>query len=193
MKAARGFTLVETLVALAVFAVVAALAWGGLDQLARSRAHIDREQAALRDLQRSLVRLDADLRRAVDRPLQTASGARRPAFEGRADGFTVSHQPEAVAASVLPGVRASLWQWREGVWQRLPAQAARGGAAARGTHRLEGVERVQLRYLDAGGRWHAQWPEAGTAALPRAVELRLTLAGRGEVRRLVELLPEARE
>ncbi len=36
-----GFTLIEILVALAVFAALAAIAWGALNQIARTRAAIE--------------------------------------------------------------------------------------------------------------------------------------------------------
>lgn len=62
---------------------------------------------------------------------------------------------------------------------------------------LEGVQKMQLRYLDKKGVWQPQWPpaSAGTgekvlALLPQAVELKLEHTGYGELTRLLRL-PDA--
>ena len=51
------------------------------------------------------------------------------------------------------------------------------------------VRRLQLRYLDAQGRWLDAWPRRDDKpeALPQAVEFRLDIDGVGEISRLIEL------
>jgi len=55
---------------------------------------------------------------------------------------------------------------------------------------LEGVESLELRWLDADGDWQPQWPPPNVpenAGLPRAAEVELRLADRGELRWLFRL------
>jgi general secretion pathway protein J len=66
----RGFSLIELLIALAVFATMAALAYGGLDSVARTRAELGRQQDAFRDLMRGVGLIERDLRQAISRPVR---------------------------------------------------------------------------------------------------------------------------
>lgn len=58
---ARGFTLVELLVALAVMALMAGLSWRGIDGMVRSRAQIQQRADAVLALQAGLAQWSADL------------------------------------------------------------------------------------------------------------------------------------
>ena len=58
---------------------------------------------------------------------------------------------------------------------------------------LGGVERIEVRYLDAGRQWDTQWPPLGGTGdrafrlRPLAVEITLVLEDYGELKRLVEV------
>ncbi len=60
---------------------------------------------------------------------------------------------------------------------------------------LDGVESIVFRYLTADGEGSEQWPPtnvpgpAGFRLRPRGVQVVLTLADEGEIRRLVEIAP----
>ncbi|MCY1533002.1 type II secretion system protein J [compost metagenome] len=67
---------------------------------------------------------------------------------------------------------------------------------------LDGVTRLQLRYLDGDGNWQSSWPpsqgsgEEQLKELPRAIELILEHRHYGELRRLLRLpdvMPEGAE
>jgi type II secretion system protein J len=57
---------------------------------------------------------------------------------------------------------------------------------------LGGVANVEIRFLDAAGEWHIEWPpidvqDARRFILrPRAIEIALELVGLGRVWRLIE-------
>jgi general secretion pathway protein J len=58
---------------------------------------------------------------------------------------------------------------------------------------LDQVERVDIRYLNAGREWVTQWPpldnarDPGFRSRPRAVEITIVLTDYGELRRLIEV------
>lgn len=191
----RGFTLLELLVALAVFAVAAALAWGGLDLLARSRQQLAAETAALADLQRSLQRFERDLRQAVPRPVRGESGG--PALQGDGQRLELSvWLPTEGWNAGGPEVERIGWRCdAEGLrrirWAGLDASPATPRSE---TLLLPGAGNCRLRYFPDRGLSSPRWPpaEAGDP-LPRAVELQFerTQGGRVETfRRLIEL-PQA--
>src|SRR4249919_3461842 len=78
----RGFSLIELLVALAVFATMAALAYGGLDSVARTRAELGRQQDSFRDLMRGIGLIERDLHQAIARPVRGNYGEALPALIG---------------------------------------------------------------------------------------------------------------
>jgi general secretion pathway protein J len=63
---ARGFTLVELLVAITVLAIVAVLGWRGLDGIVRSREQLTSEMEQTRGIQLAFAQLQSDLEQVAD-------------------------------------------------------------------------------------------------------------------------------
>ena len=83
---ARGFSLIELLVALAVFAALAAAAYGGLAQIAATRGALAKQQDRFAQIVRAVSVLERDLRQAISRPVRgNGSGEWLPALEGAGD------------------------------------------------------------------------------------------------------------
>ena len=70
----RGFTLLELLVALFVSAVMFAIGYAGLTQVARNRAEVLVAQRSLGDLQRAVRVLTNDLSQIAPRPIRDELG-----------------------------------------------------------------------------------------------------------------------
>jgi len=195
-----GFSLVELLVALAVFATMAALAYGGLGSIVRTRGELAHQQARLRALMRSVALLERDLRQAAVRPVRGNDGAELPAFVGTSGRVELTRigfaNPQAEVRSnlervfyALDGATLDRGSWP--VLDRAPATAPTMRTL------LDGVDELRLRYLDGANRWSDRWPplQAGAQAadvavppLPRAVEFRITSPAWGEITRTVELV-----
>ncbi|UXI67565.1 type II secretion system minor pseudopilin GspJ [Tahibacter amnicola] len=196
MKAfrAHGFTLVEALVATAVFAIMSALAWGGLSAVIRSREALAAEQQDFTRTLRSVSVLERDLLSVVRRPVRDNYGAALPALKGDGDRIEFSHlgwgSPDSEARSSIERVGYLL----DGKTLRRARYVVLDRAASTTpvmqTLR-DGVTRFQLRYLNGGSnQWVDAWPprDAKDTDLPRAIEFRLDIDGLGEVTRLIELL-----
>jgi general secretion pathway protein J len=197
-SARRGFSLIELLVAVAVFATMAALAYGGLDSAVRARVELGREQDAFRSLMRSVSLLERDLREAVDRPVRGNNGELLPALAGTADRIELTRigfaNPQAEVRANLERVfyafdHAALVRGAYPVLDRAP------GTGAQVRTLRDKVESLGLRYLDTGNRWSDSWPPlqaagataAPPAALPRAIEFRIGTADYGQITGIVEL------
>lgn len=201
MNRSRAFSLVELLVALAVFAALSAAAYGGLAQLARTRAALAQQQDRLAAVTRTVAELERDLRQAVSRPVLGNNGnVPLPALAGVSNAIELTRlgyaNPRAEPRSHLERVayaldRKSLRRGRYAVLDRAPDSVPATTAL------LDRVGELRLRYLGCDGSWREAWPPSGPldcadgvaqgGLLPRAVEFRFTLDDLGEVRRLVEL------
>lgn len=193
---ARGFSLIELLVALVVFAALAAAAYGGLNQIARTRGALAAQQDRFAAITRAVAVLERDLRQAVDRPVVGNNGALLPAVIGSPGNLELSRlgfanplaEPRSNIERVVYGLDSGkLQRGRYAVLDRSPNSVP-------ATRMLvDRVGQFNLRYFDrASGAWSDVWPPQGGAAtgagsLPRAIEFRITFTSLGEIRRVVEL------
>jgi len=97
----RGFTLIEVLVALFILAIMAGLAWRGIDAVVRSRDVVQQRMERLQRLQTVLAQWDADLRQVID--TQVVPGLK---FDGAAMRLT-RPQPDGLHRWASPTTTSS--------------------------------------------------------------------------------------
>ncbi len=190
-KARFGFTLLELLVALAIFALLSALGYTGLQSLLRTQAATTERSRDFARLTRALVLLQNDVGQALARPIRdnqgdtvvpmVADAGTNPTLELTREGWLNLSQGETPMLQRIgyrfDGERLIRRSWP--VLDRAPDTAPRETLA------LPNVKSIQLRFLDTNGSWQPSWPPAAAQqALPRAMELRLELRDWGSIRRL---------
>lgn len=190
---AQGFTLVELLVALAVFAIIAAAAYAAIAQLTRVQSTLDAKHTRLRELQTALGAMERDLRYALNRQSRDSQGAVEPALAGRRDAFRVSRSGRAnPMAAARANVERVAWQWRDRklerrAWPNLDGARFDQVPAA---ELLTEVDALSLSYLDTEGRWLDSWPTNNTPfpeRLPKAVRISLSCRDYGDIQRVIAL------
>lgn len=181
----HGLTLIELMVALAIFAILGTLTYRGTTQLAGSGQALTVELERWRAIERALDIIETDLMEIVA-PDGTPTGTRRPAIE-LASGSTGSELRVLGFSSGGAARRSGFLHTGERLeWRRWPDRHSR--ATPQTDTLLDKVRDVRWRFLGASG-WVEQWP-AGPAtsdAVPAGIEIRLDLADTGPLTRVYAL------
>lgn len=187
--AERGFTLVEVLVALLIFGMLAAGGVAILSFSVRAQAGVAAKLDDVSDLHRTLSILSADLAQAVDRPTRDERGARLPAFTGEAGGAADPAlrlvrggwgNPDGLAR---PGLQKVAYRIANGALERIAWPMLDGAAPLPPATLLTDVADATFRYRYRGA-WSDRWNGANGVPLPDAVELRVTRVDRRAYRQL---------
>lgn len=198
-RSQRGFTLLELLIAIAIFALLGLATYRMLDSVLSADAVTREHERQLRELTRAISAFERDLRQVALRPIRDGFGDPQPALHSDLADATVLELTRAGWRNPLGQPRAELqrvrWQlsgeqWQRRYWRVLDrAQDSQPQVQ----QALEGVTSLSLRYLDKDGQWQPDWPPSSVSGdalltgLPRAVELRLQHRRYGELRRLIRL------
>lgn len=191
------FTLVELLVALAIFALLAAFAYRGLDAMLQSREALQQESRKWRDLSLFVARLERDLAAVLDRQATGASGtALAPVSSSletpvSREGLALTRSGSPLQENALAAPQRIAYRLREGRVERLAwasvDAAPRDEPAA--VPVLADVSQLAFRFLAPRGEWRTQWGLPGNAAErpPAAIEVTLQLASGERIVRLVDM------
>jgi general secretion pathway protein J len=165
----RGFTLVEMLVSLLIFGIIASIATAMATGATRSFAASQGALGTVTALDDMRTILAADLGQAARRPSLGADGKPMPAFTLTPDGFVLTRYR---AEGVLPAVEKVAWGHADGLLLRQPFPAIDGAPPGDATPMIKGIAGARFRVMTDSG-WSDSWAPSDPADLPRAVELTL--------------------
>jgi general secretion pathway protein J len=177
-----GFTLVEVLLALAIFGVIAVLGYRATASLTDGEARLSAEALRWRTLEALFTRFEADIRQAVPRGVRAgpriepawlalpADSAGNAALVFTRAGAEFADEPGVAGQRI--GYRLRGHEVEIAYWPHLDNAADTQPAVYT---LVDGVTGFRVAYLNRAGAWRDNWPVQGEAALPRAVRVELTL------------------
>lgn len=140
---ARGFTLVEVLVALLIMSVIAAMGWQGVSAMATARERTAAASERMLRLQAVIGQWEQDLESVYDGP--------------RVPGLHFDGAALRLVRRSDDGVRLVVWALREGTWSRWASPVYTSQApleqAWNASFQLQGQEPGQLKLLEGLGGW----------------------------------------
>ncbi|MBT8419749.1 MAG: type II secretion system minor pseudopilin GspJ [Gammaproteobacteria bacterium] len=168
----RGLTLIELLIALAIFAVLSAMAHGAIRAALEARERIEDQAARLGALQKAITVMERDISQMVHRSIRDENGEPLPALVS----------PGSTLDSALSG-KFRLMEFTRTGWQN-PTGAKRGhlrriayeiddkrllrlawhvldraqDSLPLSSVLLTQVNAVEIRYLGADNQWQTEWP-----------------------------------
>jgi general secretion pathway protein J len=193
----HGFTLLELLVAVAIFAVLSAMAYGGLRNVIDNSQQTEIAMQRLQQVQLAMLKISRDLTQLSQRSIRdeygntsnyiltgqgddiffefTRSGRRNPAEMLRSHLQRVAYKIEENTLSRLH------WPHLDRTQEMLPYESVL----------LEEVESASIRFLDNNNEWHNEWPPLsatgqldGSSVALSAIEFTVTLQDWGELVRI---------
>lgn len=176
-KSERGFTLVEVMIALFIFGMIAAAGVALLSFSVRAQAATSARLDRVASIARLSSALSADLAQAMDRPARDDRGTLRPAFVGESGGnsgtdflhFTRGGWSN-LDSEPRSGLQKVAWRWHDGVIERQGWPMLDGAAPLPAATMLDHVRSVALRYR-VDGAWSDRWEGLPNVPLPQAVEI----------------------
>jgi len=193
----KGFTLLELLVALAIFSMLSMMAYGGLQTVIETRKSSQFSSERLSQVQLAVLSITNDLRQAVLRTIRDKQGDYLFAMQSDVNGdnqlewsrlgyrnparLKRSHVQRVAYLNKEQKIYRMTWPVLDRAQDTTPQ------------HReiLNNVVSMEWRFLNQENRWLSSWPETGDQSaatrLPRAVEVNIELEDWGKIRRLVFL------
>jgi general secretion pathway protein J len=196
----KGFTLLELVVAITVFAIMATMAYSGLNNVMLARAQSDASADQLRQLQTAMTWVSRDIEQIVDRGIRDEYGVPKDSvigneFEGYLIEFTrmgwrnPANRPRSHLQRVAYGVRDE--QLVRAYW-RVVDRAE--DSKAYESVLLDGVESMEIRYLGTDDEWHRSWPPQALGENkkidkpPRGIEVNIETKAFGKITRLYRVV-----
>lgn len=192
-----GFTLLELLVAVAIFAVLSAMAYGGLSNVIDNSQRTELSMQRLQQIQLAMLKISRDFTQLSQRGIRdeygnpnnyiltgeggdifiefSRGGRRNPAELQRSHLQRVAYKLEENTFSRL------YWPHLDRTQEMQPYENVL----------LEDVEDASIRFLDDSNEWHNEWPPLSATGQPgdtsvalSAIEITLELHDWGELVRI---------
>jgi general secretion pathway protein J len=197
-----GFTLIEVLIAVVIFALMAAVAYRGLGAILETKRQVDVENEKWRRIALLFTRLERDLAVVVPRPIRDATKPYADALTGEAvvvcdncAQLAFTRMGSADETSTLAAPQRVGYRLRNGnvellLWPVLD-QAPRTTPEA--NILIGDIADLKFQYLDKQRQWQTRWPQTtaqtdgGSPELPKAVKVDVTLKSGEALTRLFDI------
>lgn len=202
-SASRGFTLIEVLVAMSLFAIMSIMAYGGLESVMRNHEHTRASMQRLQEIQLAMLNMQRDFEQITKRTASDELGTKLTAISTTQNTdwliqFTRLgwNNPANLPRSHLQRIAYRLNEDDDistlmRIYWPYVDRASEDQIVEKPL--LTHVTSAKLRFLDKTQKWQDQWPPVNldvNNALtnwPIAIEITLQLDDWGEIKRLFRI------
>ncbi len=206
MSKQRGFTLLELLVAIAIFALLGVGSYRLLASTITTRDTARQHDAALMQLQKAFTVMNRDFSQVVSRSIRDEFGDKKGAvvLKNNTIEFTRAGWPNPLqqARSELQRISYEVNTKGELIRASWPQLDRERGTKPQQSIVLKGVEGIQIKATNQSGTLEGDWPslqqqqaqgqaqankDAALDEVPRGLEIIITVKPWGEIRRFFRL------
>ncbi|MCU7922362.1 MAG: type II secretion system minor pseudopilin GspJ [Candidatus Thiodiazotropha sp. (ex Dulcina madagascariensis)] len=193
----RGFTLLELLIAITIFAILATFAYAGLKVVLDTEHQTSLYNRRMSKLQLGLNLMQRDIQQAVNRPIRNEHGDEEPAFMSGGFSGIMLQMTRGGYPNPMKLPRSNLqrvgYQYEENNLYRLtwPTLDRAQDSKPNRQKLIDEIASVEFFFYDKTMKKQSEWPLDLTGAesdqppgLPIAVELTMELKDWGRIRRL---------
>ena len=192
----RGFTLIEALVAIAIFALIGMAAYTVQSNILDSNELSEQRFAQLTRLQRSMLTIEQDFRQIVPRQMQLDDNTQiqgvvmgKDLYDSQAGGIAFVRAGRYNPALMLPRstLQPVIYRLYDNQLQRLSSHYVDNvsGFEPKIKVLLDDIEDLQFSALDANQQEQSNWPPG---QLPLAIKMQLTSTEFGQIVRVFNLV-----
>jgi general secretion pathway protein J len=197
----KGFTLIEVMMALAIFSLMSIAAYKAIDGLMRVKERVGAENRQWQQVMLFLDRFELDVKQHANRPIRNANEMLEPAWLAQpiftnqyGAQLSLSRFGDAQQSGYLMDTRRIGYRLNRGAIELIqwPSLDVTREQIPEVFEVLENVSDFKLKYLTKDSRWILSWPEVAEendadALFPRAVSLELTMGSGEKIQRLIAL------
>lgn len=191
-----GFTLIELMIAMAIFALLSIMSYSGLDSVMRNKEHTEASMLRLNQLQLSMTKLHRDIEQISSRGARDELGGQLLNIaSGQSDDLLIQftrngwRNPAKIVRSHLQRVAYKLdedklirmsWPYVDRAQVDQVVESVL----------IDNIKSVEFRFLDEKSTWHDSWPrnsdDPTTLVIPqpRGIEITLQMNDWGDVTRV---------
>ena len=191
MRNKAGFTLLELLIALFIFTLIAAIITGALHTVFTAQSSREKKATELTNLQIALTLLTRDSEQIIDRPITKSNASPAGAFIGRNDYLEFTHtgwlNPSGESLRSTLQRTAYYLEKNKLIRESWPALDQTPQTTSMKRILLTDVSQFQLEYLDKEGKFKTTWQagEQANAELPQAIRVLILLKNSGKITQLI--------
>ena len=176
----RGFTLVEILVAVAIFSILAAMGYEGLSNILSLQSKLKQTQMAQQDLQRALLIMSRDFYQIVPRPVRNNSGEQVSALDYDSNSsiieFTKSGNVHPINPKQSQLQRIGYALEGDTLYRQHWSSLDRPQSATVNRYAImKGVNDLSFRFMSQTKEWSNFWEPRTLIDLPLAIEVTVSL------------------
>lgn len=190
-----GLTLVEILLALAIFAIIGVICAYAIRHMVDMHNRINKINASISDTQIALVLMQRDLHEIVDRPYldERAHPVQTIMLGGSELSFVNASHLELSANSQHSNLQRIAYALQgktlvRKIWPVLDEATSNNTAAIQPL--LTGVDNLSFQLIDQNNRAQTVWPPPGASStqgdpMPKAVIVKMSIKGWGELEKII--------
>jgi len=193
-----GFTLIEVIIAMSIFAILAILSYSGLHSVIMSKTNTEASLERLQELQMTMLTLSSDLQQISNRDAHDALGGSLQKLSTQSSEYIIEftrsgwRNPADLQRSSLQRVA---YQIKDDALIRIYWPHVDRADDEQRVERtlIQNIETLDISFLNADKEWKEDWPSASAltsadpAELPTAIDIRLKLHDWGEIKRLLKV------